>query len=336
MAQTLMALAQKLPKAELHLHIEGSMEPEMVFALAQRNGVALNYANVETLRAAYAFNNLQEFLDVYYAGMAVLQREQDFYDLTWAYLKRAHADNVVHVEIFFDPQAHLERGVSLTVQINGIRRALQRGEAELGISHRLILSFLRHLSEQSAFETLELAQPFYAHIAGFGLDSSELGHPPQKFSRVFSRCRELGFKITVHAGEEGPPEYVYQALDLLQTNRIDHGNCALEDERLIERLAQEQIPLTLCPLSNLKLRVVKDLTQHPILTMLEKNVLVTVNSDDPAYFGGYINANFRSLLENLPLTRKNLQQLACNSFAGSWLSETDKLRHMAAVRRMCS
>lgn len=336
MDQTLLALAQKLPKAELHLHIEGSMEPEMVFALAQRNGVELDYPDVETLRAAYAFHNLQEFLDVYYAGMAVLQQEQDFYDLTWAYLERIHADNVVHVEIFFDPQAHLERGVALEVQMNGILRALEHGEAELGISYRLILAFLRHLSEQSAFETLELAQPFYARIDGFGLDSSELGHPPQKFARVFARCRTLGFKITVHAGEEGPPEYVHQALDLLQVDRIDHGNRALEDEKLVQRLAQEQIPLTVCPLSNLKLRVVKGLAHHPILTMLEKNLLVSVNSDDPAYFGGYINANFRVLLENLPLTRAHLQQLVCNSFSGSWLSDADKQRHIDVVRRMCA
>lgn len=336
MDETLLAMVQKLPKAELHLHIEGSMEPEMVFTLAQRNGVELAYSDVDTLRAAYAFNNLQEFLDVYYAGMAVLQQEQDFYALTWAYLERAHADNVVHVEIFFDPQAHLERGVALEVQMGGILRALEHGEQELGISFRLILSFLRHLSEQSAFEMLELAQPFYARIDGFGLDSSELGHPPQKFARVFARCRALGFKITVHAGEEGPPEYVHQALDLLQVDRIDHGNRALEDEKLVQRLVQEQIPLTVCPLSNLKLQVVEELTHHPILTMLEKGLLVSVNSDDPAYFGGYVNANFRALLENLPLTRAHLQQLVCNSFAGSWLSAADKQRHMDSVRRLCA
>lgn len=335
MDKELLTLAHRMPKAELHLHLEGSMEPELVFALAQRNEMKPAYPDVESLRAAYAFNNLQEFLDVYYAGMTVLRQEQDFYDLTRAYLERAHADNVVHVEIFFDPQAHLERGVPLSTQMNGILPALEDAEKDLGISFRLILSFLRHLSEQSAFETLEMAQPFSSRIDGFGLDSSELGHPPEKFARVFARCRELGFKITVHAGEEGPPEYVRQALDLLHVDRIDHGNRALDDAALIERLIQTQIPLTVCPLSNLKLKVVQQMPRHPLLTMLEKGLLVCVNSDDPAYFGGYVNANFSALIEHLPVTRAHLQQLACNSFAGSWLDDADKERHMAAVRRFC-
>ena len=334
MKGALAALAMEMPKAELHLHIEGSMEPEMVFQLAQRNKVKLDYPDVETLRAAYAFKNLQEFLDVYYAGMAVLQQEQDFYDLTSAYLHRAHADNVVHVEIFFDPQAHLERGIPLEVQMQGILQALRDGEKELGISFRLILSFLRHLSEQSAFETLRLAEPFYAQIAGFGLDSSEVGHPPQKFARVFARCRELGFKITVHAGEEGPPEYVRQALDLLHIDRIDHGNRALEDAQLVQLLVAAQIPLTLCPLSNLKLRVVEQMPRHPLLAMLEKGLNVSVNSDDPAYFGGYVNANYKVIIENLALQPEHLRQLACNSFASSWLDDADKQRHMDAVRQL--
>lgn len=336
MPESLLELTRKMPKAELHLHIEGSMEPEMVFHLARRNGVRLDYPDVEALRAAYAFNNLQEFLDVYYSGMAVLQREDDFYALTRAYLQRAHADNVVHVEIFFDPQAHLERGIPLEVQMRGILRALEEGERELGITYRLILSFLRHLSEQSAFETLELARPFYPCIDGFGLDSSEVGHPPHKFARVFQRCRELGFRITVHAGEEGPPKYVHEALDLIGVDRIDHGNRALEDDALVKRLARERIPLTVCPLSNLKLRVVKDIATHPILTMLDKGLLVSVNSDDPAYFGGYVNANFAALIEHLPLTAEHLCRLACNSFAGSWLDEADKQRHIEAVKLMFS
>jgi adenine deaminase len=334
MNEVLLQLAQRMPKAELHLHIEGSLEPEMVFRLAERNGVSLKYPSVNALRAAYAFNNLQEFLDIYYTGMSVLLKEEDFYDLTWAYLQRVHQDNVVHVEIFFDSQAHLERGIPLDMQISGIRRALQDGKEQLGISSRLLLSFLRHLSEESAFETLKLAQPFLEHLDGFGLDSSEIGHPPEKFARLFARCKELGFKITAHAGEEGPPEYVYQALDLLQVDRIDHGNHSLDDAALVQRLIDEGTTLTVCPLSNLKLCVVKDMDQHPILTMLKQGLKATINSDDPAYFGGYVNDNYRALIEHLPVTREHLYQLARNAFEGAWVSEEEKAKHLNELNRV--
>lgn len=334
MNEELLLLAQRMPKAELHLHIEGSLEPEMVFRLAERNGVELNYPSVKALRAAYAFDNLQNFLDVYYTSMSVLLREQDFYDLTWAYLQRVHRDHVVHVEMFFDPQAHLERGIPLDVQISGIRRALRDGEEQLGISCRLILSFLRHLSEESAFETLELAQPFLDQLDGFGLDSSEIGHPPEKFARVFAKCRELGFKITVHAGEEGPPDYVSQALDLLQVDRIDHGNQSLEDAALVQRLAEKGTILTVCPLSNLKLCVVKHMDQHPILTMLNQGLNATINSDDPAYFGGYMNDNYYALIEHLPVTREHLHQLARNAFQGAWISEEERAGHLNELNRV--
>ena len=330
----LLQMAQQMPKAELHLHIEGSLEPEMVFRLAERNSVRLNYPDVDSLRAAYAFNNLQEFLDIYYTGMSVLLTEEDFYELTWAYLKRVHQDNVVHVEMFFDAQMHLERGIPLNVQVGGIRRALQDGKEQLGISSKLILSFLRHLSEAHAFETLKLAQPFLDQLDGFGLDSSELGHPPEKFARVFARCRELGFKITAHAGEEGPPDYVSQALDLLQVDRIDHGNHSLDDPALVQRLIDEGKTLTVCPLSNLKLRVVTHLDQHPILTMLQRGLKATINSDDPAYFGGYVNDNYRALLEHLPVTREDLYQLARNSFDGAWVSEDEKTTHLNELNRV--
>jgi len=334
MNEVLLQLAQRMPKAELHLHIEGSLEPEMVFRLAKRNGVPLKYPSVKALRAAYAFNNLQEFLDIYYTGMSVLLKEEDFYDLTWAYLQRVHQDNVVHVEIFFDSQAHLERGIPLDIQISGIRRALQDGKEQLGISSRLILSFLRHLSEENAFETLKLAQPFLEQLDGFGLDSSEIGHPPEKFARLFARCKELGFKITAHAGEEGPPEYVYQALDLLQVDRIDHGNHSLDDAALVQRLTGEGKTLTVCPLSNLKLCVVKDMDQHPILTMLKQGLKATINSDDPAYFGGYVNDNYRALIEHLPVTREHLYQLARNAFEGAWVSEEEKAKHLNELNRV--
>jgi adenosine deaminase len=334
MNEALLQLAQRMPKAELHLHIEGTLEPELAFRLAERNGVRLNYPSVEALRAAYAFNNLQDFLDIYYTGMSVLLKEEDFYDLTWAYLQRAHQDNVVHAEMFFDSQAHLARGIPLGVQISGIHRALQDGKERLGISFRLILSFLRHLSEDSAFETLKLAQPFLDQLDGFGLDSSEIGHPPEKFVRVFARCRELGFHITVHAGEEGPPAYIYQALDLLRVDRIDHGNRSLEDAALVQRLADEGTTLTVCPLSNLKLCVVKAMDQHPILTMLTQGLKATINSDDPAYFGGYVNENYRALIEHLPITREHLYQLARNAFEGAWLSEEEKAQHLNELNRV--
>ena len=334
MKQELLNLAQRMPKAELHLHIEGTLEPEMTFRLAERNRVRLPYPSVEALSAAYAFKNLQEFLNVYYSAMAVLRKEEDFYDLTWAYLQRVRQDNVMHAEIFFDPQAHLERGVPLEVQIHGIRQALEDGKEQLSISSKLILSFLRHLPEAQAFETLRLAEPFLDQLDGFGLDSSEIGHPPEKFARVLARCKELGFKITVHAGEEGPPGYVYQALDLVNADRIDHGNHSLDDAALVRRLSHQGTTLTVCPLSNVKLCVVQAMDQHPLLTMLSQRLKVTVNSDDPAYFGGYINDNYRALIEHLPVTRQHLYELARNAFEGAWITEAEKVLHIRHVDRV--
>jgi len=302
-----------LPKAELHLHLEGSLEPELLFVLAERNRIALPWNDVEALRKAYAFNNLQEFLDLYYQGADVLRTEQDFYDLTWAYLQKCKAQNVIHVEPFFDPQTHTDRGIPFTVVLNGITQALQDGQRQLGISHGLILSFLRHLSEEAAFQTLEQAMPFRDAFIAVGLDSSEMGHPPSKFQRVFAKARSEGLLAVAHAGEEGPPDYIWQALDLLKVSRIDHGVRAAEDPRLIQRLIDEQIPLTVCPLSNTKLCVFDDMRQHNILQLLEQGVKVTVNSDDPAYFGGYVTENFMALYDSLGMTREQAQRLAQNS-----------------------
>ena len=302
-----------LPKAELHLHLEGTLEPELLFALAERNKVALPWADVETLRKAYAFNNLQEFLDLYYAGADVLRTEQDFYDLTWAYLQKCKAQNVIHVEPFFDPQTHTDRGIPFEVVLRGIQGALKDGEKQLGIGYGLILSFLRHLSEEEAFKTLEQAMPFRDAFVAVGLDSSEVGHPPSKFQRVFDRARAEGFLTVAHAGEEGPPEYIWEALDLLKIERIDHGVRAIEDERLMQRIIDEQIPLTVCPLSNIKLRVFDHMRNHNILQMLERGVKVTVNSDDPAYFGGYVNENFQAMHEHLGMTEAQARRLAQNS-----------------------
>ncbi|MBP8184912.1 MAG: adenosine deaminase [Pseudomonas sp.] len=302
-----------LPKAELHLHLEGALEPELLFALAARNQIALPWADVASLRKAYAFNNLQEFLDLYYLGADVLRTEQDFYDLTWAYLQKCQAQNVIHVEPFFDPQTHTDRGIPFAVVLTGIQQALKDGQQQLGISSGLILSFLRHLSEEAAFTTLEQAMPFRQAFIAVGLDSSELGHPPSKFERVFAKARSEGLLAVAHAGEEGPPEYIWQALDLLKVSRIDHGVRATEDPRLLARLIEEQIPLTVCPLSNTKLKVFQHMGQHNILQMLEMGVKVTVNSDDPAYFGGYVNENFIALHEGLGMTREQAQQLAQNS-----------------------
>lgn len=313
-----------LPKAELHVHIEGTLEPELMFALAKRNGIALPYASVEELRAAYSFNNLQEFLDLYYQGAQVLITQQDFYDLTLAYLKRAHADQVLHTEIFFDPQTHTERGIAFQTVFEGITSALSDAERDMGITSELILCFLRHLSEEEAIETYEAALPYRDRIAGFGLDSSEKGHPPAKFERVFARVRAAGLRIVAHAGEEGPPEYVKDALDLLKVDRIDHGNRALEDTALVERLAREAMPLTVCPLSNLSLAVVKDLADHPLRRMLDAGLVATLNSDDPAYFGGYVNQNFRQTQSALNLTKDELALLARNSFTASFASEERK------------
>jgi adenosine deaminase len=302
-----------LPKAELHLHLEGSLEPELLFALAARNQIALPWADVETLRKAYAFNNLQEFLDLYYRGADVLRSEQDFYDLTWAYLQKCKAQNVIHVEPFFDPQTHTDRGIPFEVVLTGIQQALKDGQQQLGISSGLILSFLRHLSEEAAFNTLEQAMPFRDAFIAVGLDSSEMGHPPSKFQRVFAKARSEGLLAVAHAGEEGPPEYIWQALDLLKVSRIDHGVRAAEDPRLMQRLIDEQIPLTVCPLSNTKLKVFEHMGQHNILDMLEMGVKVTVNSDDPAYFGGYVTENFIALHEGLGMSREQAQRLAQNS-----------------------
>jgi adenosine deaminase len=302
-----------LPKAELHLHLEGSLEPELLFRLAERNKIALPWDNVDALRSAYNFGNLQEFLDLYYAGADVLRTEQDFYDLTWAYLKKCEEQNVVHTEPFYDPQTHTDRGIPFEVAMRGISGALADGHEQLGISSGLILSFLRHLSEEEAFKTLEQAMPFRDAFFAVGLDSSEMGHPPSKFERVFAKARAEGFLAVAHAGEEGPPEYIWEALDLLKVSRIDHGVRAAEDSKLIERLIDEQIPLTVCPLSNTKLRVFDDMSQHNILQMLEQGVKVTVNSDDPAYFGGYVTENFMALHESLGMTEDQARRLAQNS-----------------------
>lgn len=317
-----------LPKAELHLHIEGSLEPELMFALAARNGVAIPFATVDDVRAAYAFSNLQDFLDIYYQGMAVLLTERDFYDLTMAYLTRVHADAVRHVEIFFDPQGHTERGVAFGVVIGGITRALDEAARRWGMSSRLIMCFLRHLSEADAQATLDEALPHLSRIHGVGLDSSENGHPPAKFAAVFARARSLGLKLVAHAGEEGPPAYVYEALDVLEVDRIDHGNRSLEDQALVTRLADTGMTLTVCPLSNLKLCVVDDLAAHPMRRMLELGLRATVNSDDPAYFGGYINANFIAVAEALDLSRDELVTLARNSFTGAFLAEETRDRYL--------
>lgn len=329
-------LARAIPKAELHIHIEGSLEPELIFALAQRNGVALSYPSVEALRAAYAFTDLQSFLDIYYAGASVLLQPQDFHDMAWAYFLRAKADNVVHTELFFDPQTHTARGVPMASVIEGLSGASKKAEAELGISSALILCFLRHLSEEDAFATLEAALPYRDHFIGVGLDSSERGHPPEKFERVFARCRELGLKVVAHAGEEGPPEYMWQAIDLLKVHRIDHGVAALQDPLLMAELAHTRLPLTVCPLSNLKLCVVNDLRDHGLKTMLDAGLCVTINSDDPAYFGGYMNANFEQTVQALQLSREDVVQLAKNSFEASFISDQRRADCMAQVRAVAS
>jgi adenosine deaminase len=330
-AQDRAAFVASLPKAELHLHIEGSLEPELMFELAQRNGIAIPFASVDEVRAAYAFSNLQDFLDIYYQGMGVLITEQDFTDLTAAYLARANADNVRHVEIFFDPQGHTERGVAFATVITGITRALDDAQARYGISSRLILCFLRHLSEAEAEATLDEALPWLGRIDGVGLDSSEVGHPPSKFARVFARAKGLGLKIVAHAGEEGPPEYVHEALDLLKVDRIDHGNRSLEDPALVARLAAEGMTLTVCPLSNLKLCVVDRLDAHPLKTMLDAGLAATVNSDDPSYFGGYVGANYQAVADALDLSKADLVTLARNSFTGSFLGAEEKAKHLAAI-----
>jgi adenosine deaminase len=326
--ERLPALLQSMPKAELHIHIEGSLEPELIFALARRNGVQIPYADVEALRRAYAFTNLQSFLDIYYAGASVLLTEQDFYDMARAYLLRAAQDNVVHAELFFDPQTHTARGVSMQTVIQGLHRACVDAQAELGISASLILCFLRHLSEADAFEALEQALPFRDLIVGIGLDSGEVGNPPEKFARVFARCRELGFHLVAHAGEEGPPAYVWTALDLLKVERIDHGVQSSKDAALMQRLAQDRIPLTVCPLSNLKLCVFPDLASHNLRQLLDAGLAATVNSDDPAYFGGYMNANFVQTFAATGLTAQHAYALARNSFEASFTDVSVKRRQI--------
>ncbi len=323
-ATRLPSLLQTMPKAELHMHIEGSLEPELIFALAQRNGVKLAYPSVEALRAAYAFSDLQSFLDIYYAGASVLLKEDDFHDMAWAYLLRCQAEQVLCTEIFFDPQTHTDRGVPFEVVIKGLTRACERARTELGVHASLIMCFLRHLSEESALETLEQSLPYRHLFIGVGLDSSEKGHPPEKFARVFARCKALGLRLVAHAGEEGPPEYIHNALDVLKVERIDHGVRCLGDPALVQRLATEGMALTVCPLSNVKLCVFKTLAEHNLPQLLAAGLKVTLNSDDPAYFGGYLNQNFLETFEALKLGPREAYTLARNSFEKSFASEAQK------------
>ncbi|WP_304167301.1 adenosine deaminase [Phenylobacterium aquaticum] len=320
-----------LPKAELHMHIEGSLEPELMFALAARNRIDLPFRSVDEVRAAYAFSNLQDFLDIYYQGAQVLRTEADFQDLAMAYFRRLAADGGTHAEMFFDPQTHTDRGLPFSIAIDGLLAGMAQAEQELGVTSKLILCFLRHLDEAAAFATLKAAEPWLDRIAGVGLDSSEVGHPPSKFARVFAACRAAGLKLVAHAGEEGPPDYVWEALDLLKVDRIDHGNRSLEDARLTARLVAEGMTLTVCPLSNLKLCVVDDLAAHPLKRMLDLGLKATVNSDDPAYFGGYLLDNYLRTAEAVNLTRAELVTLAKNSFSGSFLDEAEKAARMAQI-----
>jgi adenosine deaminase len=327
-------LIKRLPKCELHIHIEGTLEPETMFALARRNAVRLPYDSVEAVRKAYRFGNLQDFLDIYYQGMSVLLTEQDFYDLAFAYLRRAHADNVRHVEMFFDPQGHTARGIAFPTVVNGLHRAIADARHELGVRAGLIMCFLRHLDEADAQKTLDAALAFKDKIVGVGLDSSEVGNPPSKFKHVFRRARDAGFFLTAHAGEEGPASYVWEALDVLGVGRIDHGNRSLDDDTLVGRLARERMALTVCPLSNLRLRVVPDLKAHPLRRMLDRDLLVTINSDDPAYFGGYVNDNYRAVVDALALTREEIVAIVRNGFHASLMSATERKEALADVDRM--
>lgn len=321
----------QLPKAELHVHIEGTLEPELMFALAQKNSIELSYKSVEEVRNAYNFTSLQSFLDIYYAGANVLITKSDFFDMTWAYLLTCKAQNIVHTEIFFDPQTHTKRGVSFETVVGGITQALQKGEKELGISSFLIMCFLRHLSEEEAFETLHESLPFKELIIGVGLDSSEVGHPPSKFERVFKEARDVGYKVVAHAGEEGDSSYIWEAIKLLHVTRIDHGIRCDEDEHLVKFLIGKQIPLTVCPLSNTKLKAVASMDKHNVLTLLRQGVLVTLNSDDPAYFGGYLNSNYEAIAEHLKASEAELKQLARNSFHASFLDEAKKQAYLALL-----
>ena len=331
---SLSSIIKNIPKTELHLHIEGSLTPELMWRLAEKHSVTLPYASVEEIAAAYNFKDLQSFLDLYYAGAGVLKDEDDFFSLMWAYLVKCHEENIVHTEIMFDPQTHTERGIGFDIFMPGFLRAMQKAQDEFGISSYLILSFLRHLSEESAFETLEAAAPYYAHIQAVGLDSSELGHPPSKFERVFKKAKSMGFKIVAHAGEEGPAEYIWEAIKLLEVDRIDHGVRCQEDELLMRYLKERQIPLTVCPLSNLKLCVIDNMKKHNILKLLRYGLLVTVNSDDPTYFGGFLNDNYHALCEALPITGDDIKTLAKNSFTASFLPEEVKQTFIEQIDNM--
>jgi adenosine deaminase len=327
-------LIKRLPKCELHIHIEGSLEPELMFALARRNGIRLPYPSVEALRQAYQFRNLQDFLDIYYQGMSVLITEQDFYDLAFAYLERARADNVRHVEMFFDPQGHTSRGIAFATVVGGLHRAIIDAGRELGVRASLIMCFLRHLDEADAERTLDSALAFKDRIVGVGLDSSEAGNPPSKFKHVFGRAREAGFFLSAHAGEEGPPSYVWEALDVLGVARIDHGIRSMEDQALVGRLAREGVPLTVCPLSNLRLRVVDDLAHHPLRRMLDKGLVATVNSDDPAYFGGYVNQNYHAVSDALRLGRDEIAAIVRNGIRASLMTLSEKDKALAETDRV--
>jgi len=327
---------KQIPKAELHLHIEGSFEPELMFKIADRNKIKIKYKSIDELKAAYNFNNLQEFLDIYYAGANVLLTEEDFYDLTMAYFKKISEQNVVHAEIMFDPQTHTDRGIEFSTVINGIRNAQDKAKEEFGITSKLIMSFLRHLDERSAYDTLKKSLAYKNRITAVGLDSSEVGHPPSKFKGVFEEARKQGYLVVAHAGEEGPPEYVWEALNLLNVNRIDHGNRSLEDAALVNKLAENKIPLTVCPLSNIKLRNVDKIENHPIKTMLNLGLVATLNSDDPAYFGGYVNENFTAVADVLNLTEHDIYSLARNSFKASFLENSEKEKLLGTLDKFVS
>lgn len=334
--QELKTLVQLLPKAELHLHIEGTLEPELMWRLAHKHKVTLPFASVQAIQEAYQFDSLQSFLDLYYQGADVLRDEADFFDLMWAYLSKCHTQNIVHVEVMFDPQTHTQRGVSYSVFMAGFDKAIQKAKAELGISVYLILSFLRHLSEADAQKTLNQAAPFYSMITAVGLDSSELGNPPSKFQNVFAQAADLGFKLLAHAGEEGPPEYIWEAIKLLNVDRIDHGVRSSEDPELMRFLKEQQIPLTVCPLSNLKLCVVEHMSKHNIIDLLNQGLLVTVNSDDPSYFGGYLNENFDALASNLDMTAHDIQRLVSNSIQASFLPDSRKHQLLTEINDIMS
>lgn len=319
---------QKIPKAELHLHIEGSLQPELLFELAERNTIVLPYRDVEAVKAAYQFKNLQDFLDIYYAGAGVLQTEQDFFDLTWAYLQDAHQQNIIHTEIFFDPQTHTERGIPFETVITGISNAIAEAKAKLGINCLLILSFLRHLSEKAAFQTWEEAQKFKHLFIGVGLDSSELGNPPKKFQQIFAQAKREGMKLVAHAGEEGPADYVKEAIEMLKIDRIDHGNKCLDDEFLVQEIIEKKLALTICPLSNVMLKNTPSIAEHPILRMLDKGLKATVNSDDPAYFGGNLTKNLEAMAAHLPLTKEHVYQLMKNAFEASFVNEEAKRNYL--------